>query len=106
MNSSSPAYIDSHAHMDIMDKADGGLFGVLERMRAMNTRVISIGTQKEDWPIIAELSKKHPELVAYTVGLHPGEVKVDWRKHISALEEILSNASNLRPTPAPPSGRE
>jgi TatD DNase family protein len=94
-------FIDSHCHLDIMDKAPGGLAGVLERMRQANTRCVTIGTQKDDWPIIAEIAAKNPDCVRYTAGLHPQEVKENWREHIEALEKILAEI----PTPFPlPSG--
>ena len=83
-------YIDSHAHLDFY--ASEELSNVLLRMKAARTAAISIGTQRQDWPKIEELVARNPDtLLGYTAGLHPSEVKEDWREEIKALEEQLAH---------------
>jgi TatD DNase family protein len=99
-------FVDSHAHLDMMSEAPGGLPGVLERMHATNTRAISIGTNAKDWPKIIEIAKINPEILGFTVGVHPTEAKADWRENLAAMEKILAEELK-KPTPCPlPAGGE
>lgn len=62
--------IDSHAHLTD-ERLLPDVEGVLERARAAGVEaVVTIGTQADDWPRVAALAARHPEVYA-AVGVHP-----------------------------------
>jgi TatD DNase family protein len=64
-------------------------------MRDANTSAITIGTQPEDWDLIKDIAAQNPAQVRYTVGIHPTEVKENYREQIAALEKHLSQNNPL-----------
>jgi TatD DNase family protein len=95
MTSVAPQFIDSHAHLDFYKPEERA--GVFERMRIAKTAAISIGTQSKDWDEISSIVASAPDCVlGFTVGVHPSEVKENWREEINALETFLSkNNANV-----------
>jgi TatD DNase family protein len=86
--------IDSHTHLDTYTPEE--LHGVIARMTAAHVRAISIGTHPEDWSPIAEIAAAHPaEVLGYTVGVHPTEIKPDWKSQLAALETFLGDHKPL-----------
>lgn len=82
--------LDSHCHLDRFFR-DGALSDLLARARAAGvTRYVAIGTEPEDWATNRELAASHPETIAYTVGLHPNEVREDWEKNVELLNECFA----------------
>lgn len=78
--------IDTHTHLDRFARA-GELPAVLERAQAAGVQaMIAVGTEPEDWSLYAELVAAHPELIYYTVGLHPCSVDATWP---AAVEQLV-----------------
>ncbi len=49
------------------------------------TRLITIGTDSSDWSLYRELSAKHSQTVAHTVGIHPCHVGENWRGEFAQI---------------------
>ena len=82
-------FLDSHCHLDRFFR-EGNLPAILDRAKAAEVnQLVTIGTEPEDWSIYRELVYSHPNLIAYTVGLHPNEVKEDWQQVVAAIDEHL-----------------
>ena len=82
-------FLDSHCHLDRFFR-EGNLPAILDRAKAAEVnQLVTIGTEPEDWSIYRELVHSHPNLIAYTVGLHPNEVKEDWQQVVAAIDEHL-----------------
>jgi len=77
--------IDSHCHLQAFARR-GELSAVLERAgEAGVSRMITVGTSEEDWTHYRELHQKYPEIIHYTVGLHPTSVTDEWRDQVNQL---------------------
>ncbi|MFT3828900.1 MAG: TatD family hydrolase [Opitutaceae bacterium] len=80
-----PELIDTHAHLDRFHRR-GELAAVLERARAAGVgRIVTIGTEPEDWRLYRELVPQLGGRVAFTAGLHPCSVDEQWETALSEL---------------------
>lgn len=76
-------WIDTHAHLNML-KADTEK--VLQECKNLGVnRVITIGTEPEDLPLVLELSKKYAPQVFCTLGIHPHEAE----KYNDEVEKFL-----------------
>ena len=79
------AWIDSHTHLESFHRR-GELQPVLARAaEAGVTRMITIGTDSEDWTLYRDLSARHPQTIAHTVGIHPCHVGEKWREEFDQI---------------------
>lgn len=77
--------IDTHAHLDRFHK-NGTLDSVLGRAHeARVDRIITIGTEPEDWALYASLVPTLPG-VSFTVGLHPCSVDAGWESAVAQID--------------------
>ncbi len=84
--------IDTHTHLDGFARA-GTLDTVLARSREAGvTEMISIGTESDDWALIRDLAGAHPDVVHYSVGLHPCCVRENWADEVAQIEAFWSGA--------------
>lgn len=85
--------IDTHCHLDACIGEDGSsLEMVLHRAAAAGVgRVISIGTHGRDWALNRTFATRHAGQVAFTVGLHPCEVKPNWRQWVDVLPDYFKH---------------
>jgi TatD DNase family protein len=82
--------IDTHTHLESFAKR-GELPAILQRVREAGVdRVITIGTDTDDWTLYRDLAVAQPEVVSYTVGLHPCSVGADWAERVAQLEAFWS----------------
>lgn len=66
--------IDSHCHLEKF-AAKGDFPAVIDRAsEAGVARMITIGTSRDDWMTYRDMAAAYPGRIAYTVGLHPGDV--------------------------------
>lgn len=80
--------IDSHCHLDGFARR-GELPEVLARAAAAGVEsMIAIGTDRDDWELNRGLAREHPEVIHYTVGLHPNCVREDWESALSLVENF------------------
>jgi TatD DNase family protein len=81
--------IDTHAHLDRFHR-DGTLDAVLARAReARVDRIITIGTEPDDWALYAGLVPTLGNGVDFTVGLHPCSVDAGWENAVAQIEGYL-----------------
>src|SRR5690606_2457685 len=62
-------WIDLHCHLDKL--AEGPSEALAQAKAAGVERVITIGTEPADHPVVVALAKKHFPQVACTLGVHP-----------------------------------
>ena len=87
--------LDSHCHIDRFHHK-GILEEVFDRAQVSGVdQLVAIGTEPQDWGVHRELTNAYPEKVAYTLGLHPNEVREDWKSDIETLKGCLA----LNPAP-------
>ena len=88
--------VDSHCHL-IQFHRRGNLPEILQEAEDLGVgRMITIGTDKEDWPVNLELSRHYPGQIAYTVGLHPTSVDDDWEAQLEELHPYLTSTPSPR----------
>ena len=83
-------WIDSHCHLEgFLNR--GTLPEILEHSRdAGVSRLITIGTDPEDWKVNHDLSTKFSEEIHYTVGLHPNHVDSLWENYLADLSPYFT----------------
>jgi len=83
-------WIDSHCHLEgFLNR--GTLPEILEHSRdAGVSRLITIGTDPEDWKVNHDLSTKFSEEIHYTVGLHPNHVDGSWENYLADLSSYFT----------------
>jgi TatD DNase family protein len=85
--------IDTHTHLDSFVRR-GELSAVLRRCQEQGVdRLITIGTDTDDWVLYRDLAATHAEQVRYTVGLHPCNVGEDWAERVAQLEGFWGRAN-------------
>ncbi len=79
--------IDTHTHLDSFYRK-GVLDNVLEAaVNAGVERMVTVGTDLEDWDLYGELAQSHAGQIDYTVGIHPCSVDEGWE---SASQKIAA----------------
>lgn len=82
-------WIDIHAHLNMLDKE---VDEALQLAQANNiNRVITIGTEPEDLPIVLSLANQWQPKVFCTIGIHPHEAKKFDNNVEIFLQENLTN---------------
>ena len=70
--------IDTHTHLESFQKK-GLLSNALDAaMTAGVNRMITVGTDGEDWELYASMAESRRGTIDYTVGIHPTSVDDDW----------------------------
>ena len=87
--------IDTHAHIDGEEFRDD-LADVLQRAREAGVEkifvpAIDLNSSKN----ILELCRQHPDFLYPMVGLHPEEVRHDWREQLAKIKSLLAPPSSL-----------
>ena len=89
--------IDTHAHLESFARR-GELAEILTRARETGLeRILTIGTSTDDWELYRSLAAAEPDLIAYTVGLHPCSVGDDWPEQVAQIEAFWKD--DTRPHP-------
>jgi TatD DNase family protein len=77
--------IDTHAHLDALEDADGAV----ERARVAGvTRIVSVGTDPESWRRTLAIANRHDGVYA-ALGLHPHEAADE--EAVAALRDALAD---------------
>jgi TatD DNase family protein len=79
--------IDTHAHLDALDDADGA---VARAREAGVTQVVTVGTTIASCRRALELADKHEGVFA-ALGLHPHEAGEAWEEDLDELRELLGH---------------
>lgn len=91
LNDQELRWMDMHAHLD---KLEEGPEKAIEKALSVGVdRIITIGTDPQDLPVVLELAKKYAPHVYCTLGIHPHD-GVSYSKEIG--EFILQNAGQDR----------
>ncbi|MEC7906215.1 MAG: TatD family hydrolase [Verrucomicrobiota bacterium] len=70
--------VDTHAHLESFHKK-GLLSNALDAaLTAGVNRMITVGTDGEDWELYTRMAESRPGIIDYTVGIHPTSVDDDW----------------------------
>jgi len=85
-----PLWIDSHAHID---KLSSNVLDILQSAKEKGIfRILTIGTEFEDWNPVIQLSEKYSPEVYGALGMHPHTAKDFDEK----CEEFLKSHLNLK----------
>lgn len=67
-------WIDVHAHLNMLEE---GVEAAIENARQAGVhRIVTIGTEPQDHPVVLEIARKHYPRVFCTLGVHPHDGKV------------------------------
>lgn len=84
------ALIDTHTHLESFARR-GDLPAILQRVREAGVeRLVTIGTDTDDWTLYRDLTAAQADLLSYTVGLHPCSVGADWTERVAQVEKFWS----------------
>ena len=92
-------WFDTHCHID-GEEFDADREDVIERAR--QTGVAGILVPAIDLPTskrILQLCAQRPDYLYPMVGLHPEEVRADWRDQLAAIKALLPSPFTLHPSP-------
>lgn len=82
--------IDTHIHLDGEEYKDD-LSAVVERAKAANVSKVFIpGIDLKSVGTIADVCLKFPGFAFPMIGLHPEEVKTDWKQVLKEMQSILT----------------
>ena len=84
--------IDSHCHLkSFLDKEN--LDEILSRGRENGiNKLITVGTNSQDWECYKNLSELYDKVIYYTVGLHPCYVSETWINEVDQIATFWSSA--------------
>lgn len=86
MNEAVNRLIDTHTHLDCFYRK-GDLESILSEARGEGVeKMITIGTDPEDWALYRKLSSDYPEVIRYSVGLHPCSVEETWEEAVAQID--------------------
>ena len=91
-------WIDTHCHID-GSEFDDDREAVIQRAR--ETGVAKILVPAIDLPSserILKLCRQYPDCLYPMIGLHPEEVRSDWREQLAAIKSLLPSPSTLHPS--------
>lgn len=84
--------VDTHTHLDSFARR-GELPAILQRATEAGVgKMITIGTDTDDWTLYRDLARDHAGRVHFTVGLHPCSVGADWAGRVARLEAFWDGA--------------
>lgn len=69
MRSSQPYFIDMHAHLDRLEHSASEALRLAQEQNIQ--KIITIGTEPSDWPVVIEIAESLKPFVACTLGVHP-----------------------------------
>ena len=77
--------VDTHTHLESFHEKGILSNGLDASLTAGVTRMITVGTDGEDWELYASLAESTPGMVDYTVGIHPTSVDESWETLIESI---------------------
>jgi TatD DNase family protein len=89
--------IDTHTHLESFARR-GELPAILQRARAAGVeRIVTIGTDADDWGLYRDLAAANAGLVDYTAGIHPCSVDERWAERFVQLEAFWTGRDGPQP---------
>ena len=84
--------VDTHTHLERFHR-NGELENALEvAATARVLRMVTVGTDLDDWDLYAEMAESHEGRIDYTVGIHPCSVEDGWEAAAERIERYWSRA--------------
>ena len=84
-------FIDTHCHLDGEEFRDD-LEAVVTRAREAGVAAIGVpGINLESLDTVLELCRRYPDFCYPMLGLHPEDVKADWRDVLAAIKPALQS---------------
>lgn len=78
--------VDTHTHLERFHR-NGALDNALEAAaNAGVARMVTVGTDSDDWDLYASMAEAHAGQVDYTVGIHPCSVEAGWQSMAARIE--------------------
>lgn len=84
-----PPLFDSHSHLHL-SHFDHDREEIIKKLRDFNIKAINVGTDFEESGKAVELSKKYPDVLWASVGLHPNDI-LNENFNISKYKELAEN---------------
>lgn len=81
--------VDSHTHLSSFARRGTAGDAIGRALEAGVERMVTIGTEPDDWSTNRDLAASHPGVVDYTVGLHPTSVDDQWEAALADLPTAL-----------------
>lgn len=81
-------WIDLHAHLDMMEEGTEG--AILAARQAGVKKIITIGTEPTDHPVVLQIAEKYYPDVFCTLGVHPHQGAIYTEEAGQFIEENLS----------------
>ena len=98
-------YIDTHCHLDGEEFAQD-LEAVIQRAREAGCEKIFIpAIDLKSSEAALQLAQRYPGYLYPMAGLHPEEVRADWREQLVAIKAMLKAQSSLQSKAAVPSAK-
>ena len=98
-------YIDTHCHLDGEEFAQD-LEAVIQRAREAGCEKIFIpAIDLKSSEAALQLAQRYPGYLYPMAGLHPEEVRADWREQLVAIKAMLKAQSSLQSKAAEPSAK-
>ena len=82
--------VDSHTHLSSFVSRGTAEDTITRAVEEGVGRMVTIGTEPDDWSTNRNLAASHPGVVDYTVGLHPTSVDDRWEAALADLPAALN----------------
>lgn len=91
------SFVDTHCHLD-GEEFDRDRVEVMQRAREAGCKAIFLPAIDYSTSLrILALSEQYPGYLYPMVGLHPEEVRADWRTQLDQIKELIPHPSSISP---------
>ena len=91
-------YIDTHCHLDGEEFA-ADRDAIVQRAREAGcTHIFLPAIDAASCQTVLDVCAQYPDFCRPMLGLHPEEVRADWRQQLDAIRELLTSANSQLPT--------
>lgn len=91
-------YIDTHCHLDGEEFAEDRDAVVQRAREAGCTQVFLPAIDLKSCQSVLDTCARYPDFCRPMLGLHPEEVRADWREQLAAIKELLISAISHQPS--------
>ena len=91
-------YIDTHCHLDGEEFAEDRDAVVQRAREAGCTQVFLPAIDLKSCQSVLDTCARYPDFCRPMLGLHPEEVRADWREQLAAIKEFLTSAISRQPS--------
>ena len=92
-------YIDTHCHLDGEEFAADREAVVQRAREAGCARIFLPAIDAKSCQTVLDTCNRYPDYCYPMLGLHPEEVKDDWREQLSTIKDFLTSAISHQPSP-------